>query len=183
MVTIKCEGIKDSILLQDLVPFQGDLKKRTDDDVAELIQSITSEGLLMPFVVWRKDKQNFLLDGHGRLQALRNIPDTEKQKFPVLFVEADSEEDARKALLQITSSYGKITKKGAVQFTATIKGYRAPSVNKVLYRPVKTKPLPKLPELPKLPDDGDTVLRIAVPADKVAAFKDLLRNIEYVKVL
>lgn len=182
MVTIKCEGIKDSILLQDLVPFQGDLKKRTDEDVAELIQSIRSEGLLMPFVVWRKDKQNFLLDGHGRLQALRNIPDTEKQKFPVLFIEADSEEQARKALLQITSSYGKITKKGAVQFTATIKGYRAPSVNKVLYRPVKPKKMPVIPA-PQSLNEGEAIVKVAVPADKVAVFKDLLRNIEYVKVL
>lgn len=185
MVNIKCEGIKDSILLQDLVPFQGDLKKRTDDDVADLIQSIVAEGLLMPFVVWRKDKQNFLLDGHGRLQALRNIPDTERQKFPVLFIDADSEEDARKALLQITSSYGKVTKKGAVQFTATIKGYKAPAVNKLLYRTVKPKQLPKLPDPSMVValSDGDVIIKLAVPADKETVLKDLLKNIEYVKVL
>lgn len=182
MVTVKCDGIKDSILLQDLVPFQGDLKKRTDDDVAALQQSIESEGLLMPFVVWRKDKQNFLLDGHGRLQALSKMQGTDKQKFPVLFVEADTEAEARKALLQITSSYGKVTKKGAVQFTVSIPGYKAPAVNKLLYKPVRMRKVEQKPAAPSI-QEGDYIMRIALPVDKVELFKELLGQVSYVKVL
>lgn len=182
MIEVKCDGIKDTLLLKDLIPFQGDLKKRTDEDVAELAGSLILEGLLMPFVVWRKDKQNFLLDGHGRLQALQTIPETDKQKFPVIFVDAATEEEARKSLLQITSSYGKITKKGAVQFTASIKGYKAPAVNKLLYKTVKPKKMPIIPA-PQPLNDGDVIIRVAVPKDKEAALRDLLRNIEYIKVM
>lgn len=185
MVKIKCDGIKDTLLLKDLVPFQGTLKKRTEEDVQALIESIEQEGLLMPFVVWRKDKQDFLLDGHGRLQALSKMQDTDRQKFPVIFIDAATEDEARKSLLQITSSYGKITKKGAIQFTATIKGYKAPSVNKLLYRTVKPKKMPVIPE-PKpvvQADDGDIILRVAVPKDKEAIIRDMLRQFTYVKVL
>ena len=99
-----------------------------------------------------------------------------------MFVEADSEENARKALLQITSSYGKITKKGAVQFTASIKGYKAPAVNKLLYRTVKPKKMPVIPA-PQSLNEGEAIVKIVVPMDKVAVLKDLLKNIEYVKVL
>lgn len=179
MINIMCSA-PAVVKLSDLKPFQGDLKKRTDKDVKALATSIQTEGLLMPFAVWTTESgDNMLLDGHGRLTALNELAtkDAEilEQKFPCIRVTAASEEDARKALLQITSSYGKVTKEGAVKFCATIPTYHAPSINRYVHNTTK-KPR-------KEKQAVNAVIRIAVPLDKEASVRDLLSQVDYIKVL
>lgn len=184
MVSIKCEGVKTTLKLTEMLAFQGNLKKRTDKDVEELGKSLQAEGLLMPFALWPSNDGYKLLDGHGRLAALKKLAETDKdimdQKFPVIFISKPTEEEARKALLQITSSYGKITKKGVMEFTKTIPNYTAPSISKfVKYsnRPTTHKPVDK-------DKDKDTVvMRIAVPKEKVQEVTDILLTSGYIKVL
>ena len=100
MIKINCET-KDTLKLTDMTFFQGNLKKRTDKDLAELRASLISEGLMMPFAVWKHDDKNLLLDGHGRKQVLMQMcdemPDILSTDFPVVFIEAETEDDARKA--------------------------------------------------------------------------------------
>lgn len=188
MILVVCGGVMINIMcsapsvlkLSELVPFQGDLKKRTDKDINGLKQSITTEGLLMPFAVWTtSDGVNMLLDGHGRLAALTELAleDNEiaEQKFPCIKVTAKSEEDARKALLQITSSYGKITKEGAVKFCAKIPEYRAPAINKFVHKPIQKMKTEK----PKT----ESIIKIAVPTEKENEVKELLKQVSYIKVL
>jgi hypothetical protein len=97
MISIKCQT-KYGITLNELTPFQGDLKKRTSNDVALLAKSIEDEGLLMPFAVWKHDSVNSLLDGHGRYAALMemSLKDNSilEQALPVIYIEAESEEQA-----------------------------------------------------------------------------------------
>lgn len=179
MIGVLC-GSDAHLKLGELKAFQGNLKKRTDDDVKELVGSLQREGLIMPFVVWRNEAgDNLLLDGHGRLQAIERMAEVDasllEQDFPVLYVAAKSEQDARKLLLQITSSYGKITKRGAQQFCRDITGYRAPSVNRLLYRELKPK---KLEER-----SMNRIIRISVPEDKAQDVEDLLKQVSYIKVL
>lgn len=122
------------IRLSELSPFQGKLKKRTEAEISELMLSLKTEGMMMPFAVWQGGGKNYLLDGHGRYEALKRLalfePDINGEEFPCIFIEAETEDDARKALLQILSSYGKITRVGVRKFTATIPDYRAPSINR-----------------------------------------------------
>ncbi len=179
MITIKCDTIETKLKLHDLTPFQGNLKKRTAKDITALATSLTSDGMQMPFVVWKSDTGNMLLDGHGRLAALSElaIKDIEilEQDFPVIYVNAATEEEARKALLQITSSYGKITRDGAIKFCATIPTYSAPSVNKFIHsKPAKRK----MEQLSTV-----TILRVQVPTDKAEEVKALLKQVDYIKVL
>lgn len=180
MFSIKCES-KDKAKLHDLVPFQGDLKKRTPQDIQELKQSIMTEGLLMPFAVWMHEDKNYLLDGHGRLQALTELavehPDMNilMIDFPCIFISAETEMDARKALLQITSSYGKITKQGVKQFTVSIPGYVAPSIKKFVAKPEKAKVT--------APKSDKTVIRIRVDNDKAPQVFDILRQMSFIEVL
>lgn len=169
-----------TMLLSDLVPFQGDLKKRTESNVKQLAASILTEGLLMPFAVWTTpDGKNMILDGHGRLAALTELAlqdnDVAEQKFPCVKITAASEEDARKALLQITSSYGKITREGAVKFCAKIPEYHAPAIEKYVHKPVK--------RVKKETQATETIIRVSVPNDKVAAVIELLQQVNYIKVL
>lgn len=178
MITIKCTA-PEKVLLSTLIPFQGDLKKRTDEEVQALADSITEEGLLMPFAVWRNDGNNYLLDGHGRLAALTLLSvadDTiSKQKLPAVFVEAETEDEAKKALLQITSSYGKITKKGAVKFTASIPEYHAPSIDKFVHKKVVHRKTASKP--------SGVMIRICVPEDKETAVREILAKVNYITVL
>jgi len=178
MINILCKA-KDSIKLLDISPFQGNLKKRDGTDISELTKSLVSDGLVMPFVIWRHDNKNSLLDGHGRLEALLLLsveqPDILKQEFPCLFVQAQTEAEARKALLQISSQYGKMTKKGVLEFTASIPEYVTPSIQKYV------APVQKVPTIKK--DLAHKIIRIRIPADKYDAVKSTLSQISYIEVL
>lgn len=179
MVEIKCSA-ENSIALSSLVPFQGTLKKREQSDISELKESLLREGLLMPFAVWKHNGKNFLLDGHGRLEALLQLAVDdltliESVKYPVVYVDADTEEEARKALLQITSSYGRVTKKGVAEFTAKIPNYVAPAIKKYVSVGKRVNV--------SLKQSGKQVIRIAVPKEKASDVKKVLESIDYIEVL
>lgn len=178
MIKVMCQT-PEVIRLGELTPFQGDLKRRTSKDISALASSIKDEGLLMPFAVWRHEGVNSLLDGHGRYSALTELAlqDNEiaTQELPVIYIEADTEEQAKKSLLQITSSYGKITKEGAIKFCASIPSYKAPAINKFVHR----KPVERKMSEQK----NEQIIRIAVPNDKAQAVLDLFKSVDYIRVL
>ncbi|MBP5594499.1 MAG: ParB N-terminal domain-containing protein [Pseudobutyrivibrio sp.] len=175
---IKCKT-EESMLITDMTPFQGNLKKRTEQDINELKDSLMNEGLLMPFAIWKSDK-NYLLDGHGRRQAIMSLIDQDPSllqvKWPVVIIEADDEDSARKALLQITSSYGKITKQGVKQFCVSIPDYKAPAIAKFV---------PKVQVLKDKNPKKDTrvILKIRVEQAKLAEVKEILGSVNYIEVL
>ena len=181
---IKC-ATKDTIKLTECVPFQGNLKKRTSQDIAELKNSLLREGLLMPFAVWDHDDKKFLLDGHGRKEALVQLAVEDANllnvDWPCIYIKADTEDDARKALLQITSSYGKITKTGVKQFTVSIPDYKAPSIAKFVAKPAIKKTEATDPV--QRPNQDKVILKVSVTKDKVAEVKQILRQFDFIKVL
>ena len=181
---IKCTT-KDTIKLTECVPFQGNLKKRTSQDIAELKDSLLREGLLMPFAVWDHDDKKFLLDGHGRKEALVQLAVEDASllnvDWPCIYIRADTEDDARKALLQITSSYGKITKTGVKQFTVSIPDYKAPSIAKFVAKPV-TKKVEAVDPVQR-PNQDKVILKVSVTKDKVSEVKKILEQFDFIKVL
>lgn len=180
MIDVKCEGVKGTAKLSEMINFQGNLKKRTEQEIEDLGQSLKTEGLLMPFAIWPSKDGYKLLDGHGRVAALQKLAleDTTilDQKFPVVFIDKPTEEEARKALLQITSSYGKITKKGAMEFTKSIPTYNAPAINKFVKYGHK-------PTMPKAVNKTTSIIRIVVPTEKLAEVKQILSTVNGIKVL
>lgn len=180
MVTVRCES-EDKLPLSALEPFQGKLKKRTDEDVERLASSIKDEGLLMPFAVWRG--KNYLLDGHGRRLALLRLanvdPEIDAQEFPVIYVDAETEDEARKALLQITSSYGKVSGWGVKEFTKSIPTYKAPVLDKFVRRKAQRRPHGSIN---KAADEGWRDMRISVREDKANAVEKMFRECEYIRV-
>ena len=181
---IKCTT-KDTIKLTECVPFQGNLKKRTAQDIAELKDSLLREGLLMPFAVWDHDDKKYLLDGHGRKEALVQLAVEDASllnvDWPCIYIKADTEDDARKALLQITSSYGKITKTGVKQFTVSIPDYKAPSIAKFVAKPVikKTEAVDPV----QRPNQDKVILKVSVTKAKVSEVKQILEQFDFIKVL
>ena len=73
---VKCKA-NDTLELSQLVDFQGGLKNRTAEDVDKIITSINKFGFATPFFIWKHDGINHVLDGHGRLKALRKMQQLE----------------------------------------------------------------------------------------------------------
>ena len=199
MVGIRCVG-KDVLPLRGMRPFQGDLKSRTREQLGELKESLRTEGLLAPFFVWKGTLADgshgaWLLDGHARYEALSSMAEDDGEiwdaLFPVVYIEADGPDEAKKALLQITSDYGKITGKGAREFCASIPEYRAPSVAAFLKPasplkeravPIAEAPAPRRAE-PEDAVSGEVRIAIAVPRAYERAVIDLFNSVSYIRVL
>ena len=174
MITCKCET-PEMATLTEMTPFQDELKKRSAKDIASLAATIKEDGLLTPFMLWEHEDKKYILDGHGRREALvqlaLNDPAIIEQKFPAVIIQAETREDAIKAVLQISSSYGRINKAGAVKFTAPIVGYKAPYIKRL-------EPTVKKPRV-----SDDVVIKIKVRKDKASAICELLRQTEGIEVL
>lgn len=174
MITCKCET-PDKATLTEMTPFQDELKKRGAKDIAALATTIKEDGLLTPFMLWEHEDKKYILDGHGRREALvqlaLNDPTIIEQKFPAVIIKAETREDAIKAVLQISSSYGRINKVGAIKFTAPVVGYKAPYIRRL-------EPTVKKPKV-----SDDVVIKIKVRKDKADAIRELLRQTEGIAVL
>ena len=117
IIPVNCECL-DTLKLSEIHEFQGGLKVRDDEDVNKIVKSIKKYGFSFPFFVWKHDGINEILDGHGRVQALRKldelgflIPD-----LPVVYVNCKDEQSARDLLLRLNSHYGKMTKETVMEF-------------------------------------------------------------------
>lgn len=170
MIKVKCKT-EDTCLLRDMVPFQGNLKKRNARNRSEMRESLRNDGLLAPFMLWRNDDKNYILDGHGRRESLieEALIDTTilEQQFPCIFITAATEEEARKAVVQICSTYGRITSSGVRDFTATIVGYKAPIVKYIK----TTAPIAKI-------EATKVIIRIRIDKDKAAQLLAILKDVD-----
>ena len=143
MIELKCSS-DHKALLTDMIPFQGESKKRTDQDIDELSTTLKEDGLLQPLSMWHApDEKLYILDGHGRLAALTKLalsdPSILQQEFPINLVIAQTHEEAIKACLQMMSQCGKINKAGVVKFAQPVINYKAPIVTKAMVTPVHIK--------------------------------------------
>jgi len=106
------------LALESIKEFQGSLKNRTKKDIEKIQQSLLKYGFSMPFFIWNNSGNNYCLDGHGRYKALSNLQKKgyDLPQFPVVFVKAKNEIEAKKKLLLINSHYGNITQRGLEDF-------------------------------------------------------------------
>jgi len=113
-IKITCKGQK-YLPIESLVDFQGELKALSGDDMEKLKKSIVEIGFSFPVYVWK----NYILDGHQRLLAVRDLLDDGHSidNIPVVEIDADDETHAAKKLLILNSKYGKISEDGIIGFT------------------------------------------------------------------
>jgi hypothetical protein len=168
--------------LTELVQFQGALKKRSDKDIDALAASIKEDGLVTPFIIWKSDDGEKLLDGHGRHSAVIKLamtdPEVLTQDLPVVVVEAANENEAKKQLLLINSQYGKMTKMGVASFTAgtdiDLSKYRVPAL--------KVTSIPKMAKVLS-PFSDSEIIRIRVSRDIAPKIREMLAQAQGVEVL
>lgn len=119
---VTCKA-KDTLPLKDLVDFQGGLKTRSAADIEKIITSIKKFGFATPFFVWKHEGTNHVLDGHGRLLALKKMRQDGEEipDLPVVYVDCKDEATARQLLLRITSQYGTMTSQSVLEFMQGLK--------------------------------------------------------------
>lgn len=117
ILKISCE-CNDTLKLEEMTEFQGNLKARSDDDVDKIIKSIKKYGFSFPFFVWKHDGINHCLDGHGRLLALHKLDELGYliPPLPVVYIDCKDEQSARDLLLRLNSHYGTMTKESVLEF-------------------------------------------------------------------
>lgn len=116
-ISIQCTGA-DRLPLEAIEEFQGPLKKRSKEEIGKIKTSIEKYGFSFPFFVWNGTGHNYCLDGHGRIEALVQM---RKEgyilpSFPVAYIEAKDEEEAKNKLLRLNSQYGHMTVDSVLEF-------------------------------------------------------------------
>jgi hypothetical protein len=108
-IEIKCK-CDSHLTIDELTDFQGNLKFRTVTDLDRITDSILRFGFSFPFFVWRDGETNNIIDGHGRLEALRTLQAKghEIPPLPVVFIKAQTRDEAKSLLLRVNSLYGQI---------------------------------------------------------------------------
>ena len=121
-IEINCTG-SDTIQLHELTEFQGELKERSAGDVEKIIKSIKKHGFSFPFFVWKNDGKNNVLDGHGRLMALKQMAAAGEEipALPCVYISAKNEAEAKEKLLKLNSQYGHMTADSVAAFLGDIK--------------------------------------------------------------
>jgi DNA modification methylase len=106
-IQIKCTGA-DTLSIDAIIEFQGGLKKLSKSSLEKLKTRILTDGFIAPIFIWEHEGDNFILDGHQRLQALLSLRKDgyDIPLIPVDYIHAESIEDAKRKLLSITSQYG-----------------------------------------------------------------------------
>jgi hypothetical protein len=96
--------------LPELNEFQGNLKIRDDIDVDRITNSIIKFGFAFPIFVWRSGEENYIIDGHGRKLALEMLKERgyEIPDIPVVYIEAETKQQAKELLLRQNSKYGTV---------------------------------------------------------------------------
>lgn len=116
-IKITCRGA-DSLPLDAIEEFQGNLKKRSKKDIDLIIKSIEKYGFSFPFFVWNGSGHNYCLDGHGRIQALCEMRKrgVSLPLFPVAYIDAEDEAEAKQKLLRLNSQYGQMSIESVLEF-------------------------------------------------------------------
>src|SRR4030095_14512527 len=100
---------KDSLPLEKIIPFQGDLKTLSKTDFEKLKAAIIKYGLSFPSFIWQRNGSAKCLDGHQRSHVLSEMK-KEGWKIPpvpVVYVDAKNEKEAKEKILLLSSQYGK----------------------------------------------------------------------------
>ena len=121
-ISIRCAGA-DTIDINELSPFQDDIKTMTPSTLKKLENVIISQGFSEPIAVWQNEGRNWILNGHQRHTALMSL--RSKGWFippiPVAIVDAEDEDDARKKVLTLASQFGDFNQDHLLEFVAKAK--------------------------------------------------------------
>lgn len=180
IIRIRVKNVKDFLPLDKLEEFQEDLKELSADDAKKLRSSILKLGFVAPFFVWRKPKGGAkMLDGHQRKKVLRElieggwtVPD-----LPVVFIDAENENEATQILLSITSQYG-ITDQDKFFKLLDIRGIDLPDVEGQIILPDVNIDIPIITDENLEPNRTDNVYSLGRKVVRIGNFTGFVNPVE-----
>jgi DNA modification methylase len=122
-IQIQCQGARN-VDYKKLKPFQGRLKKLTDENKQKLKSEILENGFTAPIFIWENSLGIlYTMDGHQRCKVLAEL---EKDGYkipeiPVAIIHAPDEQTAKRRLLGIVSQYGQLTEAGLLGYIEAAK--------------------------------------------------------------
>lgn len=122
-IRIACQGA-ETITLDKIVGFQGDLKTLSEQNYFKLRGLILKHGFSFPFQLWKNKGKIFILDGHQRMATLKRLRDEEGYVIPPLplnWVEAATRKEAAEKVLAAVSQYGEMSNQGLFDFITEFK--------------------------------------------------------------
>jgi hypothetical protein len=173
---ITCTG-EGLINYKDIIPFQGNLKRRGTREITKLTNSIIKHGISFPFFIWKNNHRNMCIDGHGRLLAFVCL---EKEGYiipDVPFVEiiADNETEAKKKLLYANCHYGDLTYDLVMEFVGDsgidLSNFLLPSGNMDYGGDIIFDPTSFKIEIPKITDTDTEIESITESNDLTPKFR------------
>lgn len=136
-ITVNTKDVMSITLLENL---QGSLKTLTDENYSKLKAEILRDGF--SFVVHAYEDiesgKIYIVDGHQRVEALRRMRDEEGYtipQIPIVFVQADDINHAKRKVLAAASQYGTFSQVGAEKFISSIDGVSLDFLQKQISMP------------------------------------------------
>lgn len=118
-ISLVCD-VKDFLPLDELHPFQGDLKSLDSVSFAKLKKEILDTGFAYPVYVWTDiDNIHWIIGGHQRVRVLKHLRDIEHYNVslvPVVYIKANNKVEAKRRVLQDVAQYGTIERQGLYEF-------------------------------------------------------------------
>ena len=132
---------KDFLKLEDLKIFQWDFKKQNnDDEISDLASAILRDWFSCPISVRNDWKNNFILDWHQRLKALKKLAEAnhflDDNLIPIISIKANNKKDAKKILLANNTTYSTIDWKEYTLFVEEFKIWELDHINISDFKPV-----------------------------------------------
>lgn len=137
-IQIKCQGAA-TLELEQIEPFQGNLKELSKGDYNKLRKQIIELGFSEPIGVWKHEGKYKCISGHQRVRVLTELKRSEGYKIPripVSFIEAETEHEAKKKILAMAAQFGALTGQGLFEFASlnnidlpTLEDFRFPEIN------------------------------------------------------
>lgn len=109
----------ETVPLNSLEPFQGELKSLEPDRYEKLKSVILKMGFSFAVHIWRNGGKNFIIDGHQRIKCVKTMVEKEGYAcppIPVNLVEAKDFTEAKKKVLAGASQYGTVQQQGLYDF-------------------------------------------------------------------
>ena len=121
-VKIKCKT-SETASLDELVNFQGKLKRLPEESYARLKASILDLGFSFPVFVWKDRNKMMIIDAHQRVECLKRMRQEGYviPKLPIVWIEAENKKEAAKMVLAATSQYGEVQVDGLHSFMEEFK--------------------------------------------------------------
>lgn len=119
IIEITCEGVTETVPIENLTDFQGSLKDLTDKAYEKAKQSILDHGFSFAVHVWKNKGHIYILDGHQRIRAVRHMCEFEGYycpEIPVVSVQAKTLKQAKLKLLAAASQFGDVNKEGLYEY-------------------------------------------------------------------